>query len=69
MTGVVHNGPLSKAKTDAHIADVEREIEVLREVRDQLQQIADDKHRELLCKEGQLANFRRLCEERGVVEP
>jgi hypothetical protein len=62
-------GPLSKAKVEAHIADVEREIEVLTEVRDQLQELADERHRRLLTVQGQLANFRELVEQRGVVEP
>jgi hypothetical protein len=60
---------LSRGKVEPYIAEQEREIEVLRATRDRIQDAADDVHRELLGKESQLANFRALVEQRGLVDP
>lgn len=63
------SGPLSRAKVEPYIAEQEQQIEVLTAVRDQLQELADDKHRELCTKQAQLRNFRDLVAARGLVDP
>lgn len=68
MTAQPNLAPLPKAKVDVRVAEYERDIEVKRELWNQLQQLADDAYRELLTEEARLAGFRSLVAERGVTE-
>lgn len=68
MTAAAYTGPLSRAKVEAYIAEQEQRIEAQRTVRDKLQELADDEHRHLLQIEGQLAAFRELVAQRGLVD-
>lgn len=63
------DGPLSREKVAAYIAEQEQGIEVLKATVERLETLADDERREQYRKESQLTAFRALVEQRGLVDP